>query len=54
MDRFMQQTLRQALHDLLFFKISNFLPEVHGLVVLSKDYKIVGYEETTYPESVWE
>ena len=26
MDRFMQQTLRQALQDLLFFKISNFLP----------------------------
>ena len=21
---------------------------------LHKDYKILGYEETTYPESVWE
>ena len=26
----------------------------HLLIGSTKDYKIVGYEETTYPESFWE
>ena len=36
---------------------SCFWPELYiptDSNVLTKDYKIVGYEETTYPESVWE